>query len=486
MTPDDVEILRAAVKRLPELAASSAAHPPKIDEIFFPLSHAEALDPRRALVVGNRGVGKSFWAGALSEPDVRNSIAQAYAQTTKLHDLAQHQVVVAFPATAGNPYAPDKEILSDVRGIASPEAIWRAVLARTLAGIAEKPLPKTLREVVIWAGTHAEEMQALYREVDATLFKQGKPVLFLFDELDRLADGWAAIQELTQGALRITLGLKQFKSIRAKIFMRPDQGKSRDLFQFQDASKIFGERLTLEWRDTDLYGLFFHHIYNNKEAQDALLRYCKFENFSINPNIAPELSSNPDAQRIVFAALAGEYMGADRRKGSTYTWVPTHLADGSDEVSPRTFLKALKAAADYAPAPSETVFDPNALQDGVRQASETRLAQIGEDYPWVSDALESLKGLLVPCEPSQVHDRWKEANVVTRIVNKYSGSKAPLELEIASLISPDEEVAALARALVEIGVLEIRDNGKYNFPDIFRVHAGIKRKGGVPPHRRRR
>ncbi len=101
MTPDDVEILRAAVKRLPELAASSAAHPPKIDEIFFPPSHAEALDPRRTLVVGNRGVGKSFWTGALSEPDIRNSIAQAYPQATKLHDLANHQVVVAFPATAG-------------------------------------------------------------------------------------------------------------------------------------------------------------------------------------------------------------------------------------------------------------------------------------------------------------------------------------------------------------------------------------------------
>ncbi len=336
-----------------------------------------------------------------------------------------------------------------------------------------------------WAGAHAEEMQALYREADATLFKQGKPVLFLFDELDHLADSWADVQELAQGTLRIALNLKQFKSIRAKIFMRSDQGKSAELFQFQDASKIFGERVTLAWRTTDLYGLFFHYLYNDADAKNSLVRYNNIVNTNIGPNIISHLSSNQDAQRSLFATLAGEYMGSDRRKGSTYTWVPTHLADGNDEVTPRTFLNALKAAADYVPIPNDTVFDPYALREGVRWASEMRLVEIREDYPWISDALEALKGLRVPCEPNQVHDRWKKADVVARILNEYSGAQGPWELEFASVVSPHTEVSTLARVLKEIGVLEIRDNGKYNFPDIFRVNVGVKRMGGVSPHHRR-
>ena len=163
---------------------------------------------------------------------------------------------------------------------------------------------------------------------------------------------------------------------------------------------------------------------------------------------------------------------------------PHGSAQGYGEVSPRTFLKALKVAAVFPQPPQAQVFSPEAIQDGVRQASDVRVREIGEDYPWVTDALGPLRGLLVPCDPQAVHSRWQDDGTVAKILEKYSGTKAPLELKLADLLGMDE-LASLQSALFEIGVLEVRDNGKLNFPDIFRISAGIGRRGGVPPQRRR-
>ena len=467
-----IQQVRAAIQSLPELAASDAGRPPDVEDVYYPPGHAEALDPLRALVVGNRGVGKSFWVGALTRPEIRLRIAEEYPHAGKLRDLARYDVMVAFPGTGGNPSAPSKEVLASLSEFPE-ELIWKAVIARTVAERVGFVLPgPTLRDTLGWATRDPEAVQRLYRQADDQLHHAGRPLLVLFDELDRLADDWTTIQRLTQGVLRLALSLTQFRAIRAKIFMRPDQANNRSLFQFPDASKLSGQRLVLEWRNEDLYGLFFQRLLRDPNARHALRMFDPIA-----------LRRTTEAQQGAFIALAGEFMRGEARTGSTYAWVPTHLADARDEVSPRIFLKALKAAAEYEPSPAERVFDVHALQDGVRKASTHRLEEIGEDYPWVTDALKPLRGLLVPCDPAAVHERWREHRTATEILARYQGTRAPLELESASPAGAEE---ALTRALQEIGVLEVRETGRYNFPDIFRVDAGIKRKGGLSPTRRRR
>ena len=49
-----------------------------VDRAFFPLGHRGVLDLRRQLVVGNRGMGKSFWSHALLNSDVRRRLAKVY------------------------------------------------------------------------------------------------------------------------------------------------------------------------------------------------------------------------------------------------------------------------------------------------------------------------------------------------------------------------------------------------------------------------
>jgi hypothetical protein len=42
------------------------------------------------------------------------------------------------------------------------------------------------------------------------------------------------------------------------------------------------------------------------------------------------------------------------------------------------------------------------------------------------------------------------------------------------------ETAVLIDDLVELAVLSRTEDGRINVPDIFRVSAGMKRRGGVP------
>ena len=119
------------------------------------------------------------------------------------------------------------------------------------------------------------------------------------------------------------------------------------------------------------------------------------------------------------------------------------------------------------------------LQEGVRKASEDRLFELKEDYPWIDAALAPLKGRLVPMERCELESIWIESATAERVVEQSAtaGRLAPVQLEDANL--PRE--AALIKALESVGVLETRSNGKINLPDIFRVEAGIKRRGGVRP-----
>ena len=78
ISSDDLASIRDGLAELPELAHHTAGNPVLPGEIFFPVKHASALDPNVSLVIGNRGVGKSFWASALAGAEARSAIARTY------------------------------------------------------------------------------------------------------------------------------------------------------------------------------------------------------------------------------------------------------------------------------------------------------------------------------------------------------------------------------------------------------------------------
>lgn len=457
----DVQAIREALGNLPRTANHRPGEDVRLEEVRTPRTHRSALDPDRALVVGNRGMGKSFWAHALTDPNIRELAASEY----KLPSLRQTEVLIGFNAAERvDPVAPTPEMLEDAGTKAPPETVWRGVVARAaqrLLGVASAPdLTATIAAI-----DSPQNYANLLTRADDELQSTGRRLVVVFDALDRLGRDPLKTRTRLEGLLRLALSTQSFRNIRIKLFLRPDQFGNRKLFEFADASKLKNTAVHLEWAAADLYGLLFQRL----RAHSPAFR-----------ELEATLGGQYTDSALVVKALAGEFMGASAKRGRVYTWLPTHLADASGQTSPRTFLTAWRVAAEKGEPPERTPVDYRGLHAGVREASQDRLNELAEDYPWVKEALAPLKGQFVPLDPGALMALWAQAGTAKRIPDisqeqgtLFSLGQIPLELR------PPTPESALLEALTAIGVVEVRQNGKINVPDIFRVEAGIKRRGGV-------
>lgn len=478
------DAIRRRLVDLEPAPAHEANSPPKIEEIYTPLGHEAALDPERPLVVGGRGVGKSFWTGALLNELTRSFIAVRYPRLR----LNNCDVVLGFAGVDSKSGAPpSQDILDDliVKDGFKPEVIWRAVVLSGLRPYCDDVLPNKWRGddgLVAWADKDSERLQTVLRTADERLAKKGRRLVVVFDALDRLGDNWKDIRERSKALMRITLAFRSYKAIKPKIFMRIDQAEDQSLTSFPDASKLLGGKVDLAWDRKDLYGLLYSLLAFNSvsyETFEVIVRDKLGITFSRNDAVLPiELMTDEQKQESLFSELAGPYMGSDRRRGKTYSWIHNHLADAFGRVSPRSFLMALRAAAQLSGNLENRVIDPKALQGGLQVASKHRIDQLKEEFGWIQTALEPLADLRVPCPATSIFERWKVANTIGVI---QMSSKNDEFLEPVEFSDSGDLSSSLLDAMRRIGVAERRSDGRINVPDIYRVAAKLLRKGGVRP-----
>lgn len=468
-------------------ASHKAGDDPPIDEIFAPPGHAEALDPDRALVVGGRGVGKSFWASVLKSADGRKAVADDYPKL-KLDRL---DAALGFHEGAGSSVgiAPSRESLKALlKTVDEPLSIWRTVLFKALLQITDEQdtltgFPSTLTQQVKWIEENPEQFEAIIIRSDSIIAGNDQRFLLIFDALDRMATDWESIRQLTKGVARLALDLRATKALRIKIFMRRDQFEDEGTMRFPDSSKLKSAKVDLLWARIDLYGLLFNKLLNNVSISPAASEIFSCRH-PISSGHLRFLIEDVEAQKDHFAKIAGQYMGANHRRGVTYSWVHSHLADAFGETSPRSFLIALRTAAEETRSDAGTPIDHHGLRAGVQVASAVRVDELNEDYPWITKALEAVKGQSVPCFEETFIDAWKTHNTINQIRTMQDDEKptTPIELDLAT----GQPEAALIDALETLGVIERRRTvGKINVPDIFRVAADLKRRGGVPPRRQK-
>ena len=374
-----------------------------------------------------------------------------------------------------------------VQGLGADVLFWTAVLVRAVGPASRLTLPLNLKQTVTWINEKPEEAEAALRKADKHFGENDQMFLLVFDALDRLANNWEKIRPLTQGILRLALSMVGFKNMHSKVFLRTDQEADEAHFNFPDASKLRASAGRLAWHASELYGLLFTTL---SRASKLAFENCVREALgkSFGRRMLDELSSgknvdleNAEQQRAIFSLIAGEFMGSDHRRGRTYTWVIDHLADAFHETTPRSFLIALQRAASTRAKPQKTVIDHHGIREGVQAASAVRVDQLGEEYPWIKGVLEVLQGLEVPCKPTAFLQRWKNEGTVARVnhITKRSGRPGPIGLEDSQMRGQGEMV--LLEALKRIGVVEERSSDRINMPDLFRVAAKIKRRGGVRP-----
>ncbi len=475
MTKSPIEAVRRAIIEALPAETSSYGRAPSIEHLYIPFGHTKALRPECNLVVGTRGAGKSTWTASLGDAELRKSIG---ATVPELENTSVH---IAYSESPDNNAYPDPATFESIRADKIPaSAIWQAIIVRKLD--TEGVIPKTSwKNSASWIQKNPETLTRILSEVASKLKKKKARILFVFDAIDLLSDDWTMLDDNTRALLQMTLRLKPFQEISTKVFLREDQFE-RNVINFPDSSKILATRVDLNWALKDLHGLLWQRLINAPDEHGTLLRdvFKKYCGAAMKQNV--QRWELPDAvkrdegtQRILFEALAGPWMGTDKRRGVPYLWSVGHLADGGGRTSPRSFLAAIRQAAEDSAErypDDKRALHYESLKRGIQEASDIRVKEIQEDYPWVPEIMESLSGLTVPCDYDGILSRWSD---------EYPDGPASIPSDKLPPEHRDRGWDGIRDDLVRIGIFQLKNDGRIDMPDLYRVGFSLGRKGGVRP-----
>lgn len=481
------------------IAAGAGSAEKLTDEEFFkglyPVpSQTRAFEPDRILVIGGRGTGKTQIFRALLDAPGRAAVVEATG-VRLVRDPEKILFIESF--TSGRSFVrnapphPAADAIEELLKGASAKDARRLWLGLCLARLsvddsALRSLPSQTRSklealrsnassprnALAWASENIERAFAYVDEVDVAASDQGLSCVFTFDALDRAANDWETLEVAIGGLLSLALDIsRRCRSVRLKVFLRPDLETS-GMRSFPDASKLRGYREELAWSTSDLYRMAFKRMgaqeRGGSEIRAFLEQICGGDSFRLISPLGwtPSTGMDEEAQNRVMTALIGRYMGANPRKGLTYTWIPNHLADALNRVSPRSFLVAFAGAAgwvrDRGGSKGVTPLTPTSLSEGVKEASKQRVEELAEDFPWIEEVATKLERLEVPCSEEKLTERLRRCRFV-------KGHAA----------LPDDDPQTILRKLQELGVFLKGEDGRNNVPDLYRVAMGMKRRGGI-------
>ena len=456
--------LREAILAAP-LETSNFGETPQPGILYLPLSHLKALKLDAHIVVGGRGVGKSFWTAALQSESLR---AQLGTISSEIQDI---EVFAGFSSTEDIDSYPNADIFVDLfSNNGNPYDLWRTVILRWVAKRSGENIPiDSWQSTLEWFKSNPEDAARLMQR------ERSWKGLIIFDALDRTSSEWQRMDEIVRGLLRTILWLKSFPGLYAKVFLREDQAE-RTVFNFADASKLTATKAELTWARHDLHGLLWQRLINAPGDYGARMReICKNNAVDNVWRIAPYMKSESEAQKMAFEMLAGPWMGRDRRRGVPYSWSVGHLADGRGQTSPRSFLAAIRQAAQDSSerySQHDYALHFESIKRGIQKASEIRVQEIAEDYPWVPDILSALSGMNVPIEFEFVKNKWEEK--FPNGAESMSSTRLPAQ-------HVDRGWYGVCEDLQRLGLLETKMDGRIDMPDLYRVGFGLGRKGGVKP-----
>ncbi|UZX45503.1 hypothetical protein A6U84_25880 (plasmid) [Agrobacterium sp. 13-2099-1-2] len=486
--PEDISAIREAIARFDPSASTTivGADKAKPQDIFAPTAHSKALNPATTLVLGARGAGKSFWASVLYNRDTIMLAAELYPRL----GLDKLRVEIGFGgvANAGVSKPVIDRLVPHGQEKTDADPFWRAIIAGAALNVTE-PDQKHAPKEMLGRFIDPEDWADAMAEVDDYLTQRGETLLIVFDALDAISEDWGRLSGLIDALMRSVWDLRGFNAIRAKLFIRPDQLSELTL-RFVELPKLRSGAAKLAWSQSDLYGLMFARLAFDDEAKEAFGRLNSSRGLGKLPDKLEglrtwKLSNDEAKQQELFKAMAGDFMGAGPRKGKTFDWPYNHLADGLGDVTPRSFLILMQNAAERSRSrdAGALILLPQAIRDGLREASKVRIEQLNTEYPWIKRVLQPLAGLRVPADPEVFYDAWTANSTVEAAVKIASNATALPPVLIGSSRKPDllGKEPDLAERLSKMGVLISRQDGRYDMPDLFRVGAALLKKGGVAP-----
>lgn len=435
-----------------------------------------------------RGAGKSHWWAALNSEPHRHYLARVFPEAKIENEIVCSQ---GFGIGLDPKRSPSKDTLAALSSQYKPRHVWQAVIGLQ-AGL-PAPFPQeapTWANRVRWVRDSPEEYARLLYETGEEFFQKRQRRLLLFDALDRLADDWAGLRPLASALFQVALDMLGNRGIRLKLFVRPDMLEDRQILAFPDSSKLTGRKADLTWQRADLYALLFQCLANEKTNGATFRDHCRQllritwrpegQDIWVLPDV---LRHDEDIQKKVFHALAGPAMAMGQhghKSGFPHTWLPNHLLDSRGQVSPRSFLAAIRSALDVAaPADWPYALHYKGIQEGVKQASTIRVKEVTqEDYPWVEPLMLALRNqIIVPCQQEEILTRWKTARTLDTML-----SELPMSSGVRLLpLHLDAGPQGVLEDLKNLGIVDYISDGRIQIPDVYRIAFGLGRKGGVKP-----
>ena len=478
----DPSQVRDALIDLPDETGYGDA--PSAAEVYVPRSHLRAIDPGSLLVVAMRGAGKTFWWSALQNDSVRQLVRKQHPRSGLDRDTDVH---AGFGFRAGSDY-PSKDVLKQLleNGIA-PRDIWRSVQVWQIVDEDHRLRGhRSWLERSLFVAENPETVDEIFLHHDLACTERNVYSLFLFDALDRCADDWKTTYSLIRGLLQTALDMRSYRRLRVKVFLRSDQVNEAEIANFPDASKVLSSSVELNWPRHELYGLLWHCLGNREDGGEDLRNFLGGQWQHLNQegrqvHLVSRGQVTEEAQRDRFHEITGPWMGRGPKRGFPYTWIPNHLADADGRVSPRSFLAALRTAAedtDQQHADHDHALHFDSVKRGVQKASAIRVREVKEDYPWIDQLLDPLRGLAVPCDFSEFADRWSAARVLDHLAEDVADEN--VKLPPRGLGDGPEGVRG---DLESLGIFQRLRDQRVNMPDVFRVGYGLGRRGGVRPAR---
>jgi len=487
--PDRSQLLQD-LSKMGSYGRAEGEDPERFPRMFHPvIEHARAFDPNVILVIGPRGSGKSELFKAVIEFGLLPAIHRCFPEI-KLPSTAPDKMkwIAGYPIEAN---FPDRLSLEEFlqKDISNPDValeIWFAYLARVLwSDLApedqqallslSEPRGGEIGKIYNFFHSHINEVLLSLDRLDSRLQEEDRYIFVGYDELDTLgAKNWRVLSVAVRGLVSFWAAYtRRWKRIRAKIFLRTDLFQRYATEGGPDLAKIAANRVELVWNDKNLNAMLLKRIIN---SSNELYDYVKASRSKIEFKKDDDLGRIPDLARSddikpFIKRMAGEFMGANIRKGHTHRWLLNHIRDGRGQALPRPLVRLIEVAADLQLNSTRTVHSPRlvdhiSIRRAVDKVSEEHVKHSLDEWPWLDGLKDRLRGHQVPLEHRELE------NLLERSWKDPWGQSSDIS-------PPEDRPREFIDYLVEVGIFRARTGGRIDVPDLFLAGLGLKRKGGV-------
>lgn len=226
--------------------------------------------------------------------------------------------------------------------------------------------------------------------------------------LDRLDVAFADSPELEENALRALFrayrDMADLKNISLKIFLRDDIWARITSTGFREASHIT-KSITITWNEQSLLNLLIRRALYNEPIREF---------YKIDPTSV--LASEKEQEKL-FYRMFPEQVDLGERKSTTFEWMLSRTADGTNNTAPRELIHLLSSARDQqlkllemgAPEPEgDVLFDRAAIKASLPEVSKARYEQtLCAEHPTLKSILDNLEGEKTQQTPATLSKIWR-------------------------------------------------------------------------------